>query len=585
MLKISLFFLLSTIFFLQNDLSDFNRLDKKIVRKILSNEKKGIELLFDSIRKIRIPQKQDSLNARVNHLQGSHFYDIGKYDKSMKLWIKSIKNYEVIKDSLAISKLYNNMSLILNNAKKYKESLSLKKKALLYCPASLNARWNTTLLHNIGYTYYYLKEIDSSYKYVNLSYLKAIKLKDSVSIGTAINTLSESFINKRQYNQALIFADSVQNTYRKFVSQYVYENSLYFSSVAYFKKGDYNKALQKANKSLKLILKNGMLINAAENYTHISKIHQKKGDFKKAFEALINAKKFNDSIFNINQQKIVLDLEKKYKTEKKEKENLKLKQESALKDLSITRKNNFILISSLFFVIIILSLISYQLKKIRKKNKALQISILNRAKAERQLETVRDNISKDFHDDLGNRLARIATLSDLILTTSTKRDKKDVLLALKNIKEDSDILYSGTRDFMFSLKSKSDYTEELFTYLSDFGEEFYQPFDIDFFVKKDLKDNLKLPYYWNRQIILIFKEVMTNVAKHSKAKKVILELLCSEKEIEISLLDDGCGFDIEKIKRKNGLLNIKNRALKINAELLMNSEEGKTIIKLKATLP
>ena len=265
--------------------------------------------------------------------------------------------------------------------------------------------------------------------------------------------------------------------------------------------------------------------------------------------------------------------------------NLKLKQESALKDLSITRKNNFILISSLFFVIIILSLISYQLKKIRKKNKALQISILNRAKAERQLETVRDNISKDFHDDLGNRLARIATLSDLILTTSTKRDKKDVLLALKNIKEDSDILYSGTRDFMFSLKSKSDYTEELFTYLSDFGEEFYQPFDIDFFVKKDLKDNLKLPYYWNRQIILIFKEVMTNVAKHSKAKKVILELLCSEKEIEISLLDDGCGFDIEKIKRKNGLLNIKNRALKINAELLMNSEEGKTIIKLKATLP
>ncbi|PQJ80371.1 tetratricopeptide repeat-containing sensor histidine kinase [Polaribacter porphyrae] len=567
----------------QEHLLEFEKLDKKIVKKILSNKKDGIDLLFDSIKKIRIPEKQDSLNARINHLSGSHFYDIGKYDNAMKLWIDAVKSYEIINDSLAISKLYNNMSLILNNAGKYKESLDLKKKALNFCPESLNARWNTILLHNIGYTYYYLKEIDSSYKYVNLSYYKATKLKDSVGIGTAINTLSESYLHKKDYNNALIYADSLQNTYKKYVSQFVYENSLYFSSIAYYNKGKYKKALQKAQQSLGLILKNGMLINAAENYELISKIYQKQGKSKKALEALIKAKKFNDSIFNINQQKTVLDLEKKYETEKKEKENLILKQESSKKDLTISNKNNYILFGSLVFLFVIVLLILYQLKKFKKKNNDLKKSILKRQKLEKELEKVRENIAQDFHDGMGNKLARINVLADYLIRNNTINLEK-LKSALKGIKEDSDILFKETRDFMFSLNTKSDYLEEVVTYISDFGEDFFKAFEIDFFIEKNIDKNCKLPYYWNRQIILIFKEAMTNVAKHSEATETYFIIIQYYNKLTMALKDNGKGFDVDKLDKKNGLKNMKHRANKIGAEIFFDNKNDFFEVRFEATI-
>jgi signal transduction histidine kinase len=75
---------------------------------------------------------------------------------------------------------------------------------------------------------------------------------------------------------------------------------------------------------------------------------------------------------------------------------------------------------------------------------------------------------------------------------------------------------------LFSLRTNSDHVEELFAYLADFGIEFFQELEIEFDVESEITQNDRLPYYWNRQIIMILKEAMTNAARHSKAKKVIL---------------------------------------------------------------
>lgn len=318
--------------------------------------------------------------------------------------------------------------------------------------------------------------------------------------------------------------------------------------------------------------------NLHESYLKLGKIDSALFVYKKKV-------KISDSISKVERESKIQELNIKYQSEKKEKENIKLKQETAEKDLSISRKNNIILISSLIFGLVLISLVTFQLKKFRDKNKALQFSIAQREKAEKELETVRDNISKDFHDDLGNRLARITSLSDLILTTSDNRDKKNVLSAIEKIKEDSDVLYNGTRDFMFSLKANSDYAEELFTYLSDFGEEFFQSFEIDFFVIKIMDRNVKLPYYWNRQIIMIFKEAMTNIAKHAGSKKVELSMNLQKDKLQISLSDNGEGFNIDNLKRKNGLLNMKSRANKVGAIIDFESDQNGTEVIFTSFLP
>ncbi|WP_445749937.1 sensor histidine kinase, partial [Polaribacter sp.] len=307
-------------------------------------------------------------------------------------------------------------------------------------------------------------------------------------------------------------------------------------------------------------------------------------DFKSSLEALQKANIYRDSIFTIEKNKAVLELEQKYQTEKKEKENLTLIQQTSEKDLTIAKKNNYLLFGSLLFITIILSLISYQLHKFKIKNNDLQNSINEREKIEKELEVVRDSIAKDFHDDLGNKLARISVLSEYMIHSVKNWNKSKITEALKKINLDADILYRGTRDFMFSLKAKSDYAEELFTYLSDFGEEFFHSLNIDFYVKKKLDINNKLPYYWNRQIILIFKEAMTNAAKHSYSNEVKLSMKIKNNDLNIIFEDNGIGFNFDEISTKNGLSNMQLRAQKINALLTISSTQNGTKIIFNAKI-
>ncbi|MFD2563174.1 tetratricopeptide repeat-containing sensor histidine kinase [Aquimarina rubra] len=522
--------------------------------------------------------KEDSILGYVNKLKGNYFYRISDYENAMKYWLEASRQYENSNDSLETSKIYNNISLILNSSGEYRESLVLKKKALTYCPVSVNKTWNLSLLQNIGSTYLYLKKHDSSMYYLKKSYQIARELNSNRHLGQFHHNSSINYLNMGDYHKTIAHTDTVQKVYKEFVSRPALENSIFYSAKALFKLKMYNEALQKAEESLTMVLESGMSINAAENYGLLSSIYEKLDRDKLALDALKKSNTFRDSIYTIDKNKIVLELEKKYETEKKEKENLQLKQETAHKDLTIAKKNNIILITSLIFGLIIILLILYQLKKFKSKNQALQESIQIREKFEKELEVVRDNIAKDFHDDLGNKLARIATLSDLMISTSDNRDKENIIKALKSIKMDSDVLYKGTRDFMFSLKANSDYIEELFTYLSDFGEEFFESFNIDFFVEKHIEENIKLPYYWTRQIIMIFKEAMTNVVKHSKASMATLTIKQDDENLFLSLSDNGSGFNQKEIERKNGLANIESRAHKIKANIeIITGNQGTTI--------
>jgi len=548
----------------------------------LINAKKTIKKI-DSLLHITI---NDSVKAFGNNLRGNYYRLTSDSENAMKYYLRDLFYSEKIKDSLGMSMTLNNISLILNATSSYERSLKYKKEALSFCPNNDNRskKWKLNLLANIASTYRNLKKYDSSFYYLDKGYTITKKSEFKELLGTYYHHYSINHLQTGNYRDAIENANKVQNEYKNYVSRPMLENSIFYSAKSLNELGEYNKALEKANKSLEMLMESGMVINAAETYEFISDIYENIGDYKNSAQSLKYAKVYSDSIFNLEKNKIILDLEKKYQTEKKEKENLKLKQETAEKDLNIAQKNNYILLSTLLFGSILISLILYQLKKFKSKNTALKNSIEKREKLEKELEIVRENIAKDFHDDLGNKLARIATLSDLMISTSDNRDKDNIINALKSIKMDSDVLYKGTRDFMFSLKTNSDYLEELFTYLSDFGEEFFESFDVDFFVEKRIKENVKLPYYWNRQIIMIFKEAMTNVVKHSDAKMVILSVNQDKDTIEITLKDNGEGFNLENLKRKNGIENMYARAKKINAKLIIVSNADGSKIHFKAPL-
>ena len=79
------------------------------------------------------------------------------------------------------------------------------------------------------------------------------------------------------------------------------------------------------------------------------------------------------------------------------------------------------------------------------------------------------------------------------------------------------------------------------------------------------------------EIILfrIVQEFMSNTMKHSKASKLQIRVQFKADALEITALDDGVGFDAEKLlERGIGLSNIDKRAQLIGAQARISSIPG-----------
>lgn len=227
--------------------------------------------------------------------------------------------------------------------------------------------------------------------------------------------------------------------------------------------------------------------------------------------------------------------------------------------------------------LVIIILIYRQLKHVEKKNIIFQNTLTEREILKKELKNIRANIARDFHDDLGNKLASISILSKMEYD-KRKQGHKEPLDNILQIQQEADALYGGMRDFIWTLDDANNNLQELQTYLTDFGEQLFEHSNITFISTHALPDmDIPLPYYWNKQLILIFKEGMTNSLKHSKADTVTLNVDLNNNILKIKLQDNGSGFNYNQLKRVNGLNNMKSRMKSLDAQLEITSTNGVSI--------
>ncbi len=84
----------------------------------------------------------------------------------------------------------------------------------------------------------------------------------------------------------------------------------------------------------------------------------------------------------------------------------------------------------------------------------------------------------------------------------------------------------------------------------------------------------------------IAQEALSNAARHSRASRVQVRLAVRGTEVQLSLRDNGRGFEPEKAERRvgHGLTNMQDRVMTLNGELLIHSPEGQGT-EVRVTLP
>jgi signal transduction histidine kinase len=212
-----------------------------------------------------------------------------------------------------------------------------------------------------------------------------------------------------------------------------------------------------------------------------------------------------------------------------------------------------------------LAYLQFDQERDRLKIKKLQeqrITTLDDAVKKRteQLNSMRETIATDFHDETGNMLSAITRQASLLKHKLGNGHETQPIV--DSIIKNSNGLYASSKDFLWHLNHDSDDPNELFNYLTGYGQLYYNQFDIAFSSSGDECHLVQLAPLAALNLVYIFKETMTNVVKHANAREVIFEMRCQPHLITYSLQDDGGWKDSDDALPHYGLNNIERRCQK-----------------------
>ncbi len=186
-------------------------------------------------------------------------------------------------------------------------------------------------------------------------------------------------------------------------------------------------------------------------------------------------------------------------------------------------------------------------------------------------ENERREIGKELHDNIGQQLTTIKLFLDMAKTTADDNTNEMVSMALKGVSDVINEVRAMSRSLVpYTLKDLGlvESIEELVESI-----RVTQLLQIRFRLV-DFDDHL-LPDNQQLTVFRIVQEQLNNIVKHAGAKKVSIELASIKNMVILKIKDDGAGFDLKKVRKGLGFMNIRNRVELFGGTTTIVSEPGK----------
>jgi ligand-binding sensor domain-containing protein/two-component sensor histidine kinase len=199
-----------------------------------------------------------------------------------------------------------------------------------------------------------------------------------------------------------------------------------------------------------------------------------------------------------------------------------------------------------------------------------------------RVQTVRDRIAADLHDEIASTLTHINILSEI------GKQQHPIASNSSNIFEriGSEVQSSSEAldDIIWSVKTKKDAIGDIIARMRQYATEIFEPAGIEFKLDENLHGIQSLEMEFKRDLYLVYKELLRNVLRHADATKVNIRIITGTNTISIEVQDNGKGFDVDSPTQRNGLSNIKSRVQKWKGSALWNSSPRKgtkVIVEMK----
>ncbi len=314
---------------------------------------------------------------------------------------------------------------------------------------------------------------------------------------------------------------------------------------------------------------------------------EKNKDYKDAAVFLKYYVDVKDSSMTAERTKIVYDLEVQYESERKQQQIALLKSQSTIKDLELQRSRTlifaivggFIFLTGLLYLFYKRSRDKQRLLHAKEREESQRLRFAAVLEAE---ENERSRVAKDLHDGIGQLLSTAKlTLSAIDEPASSESSKM--------LNNSMQILDEATREVRTISHNLMPAT------LTQIGLEAALH---DLFMKINesnlLRINLsitgleeRLPPSTEIAVYRVVQEIINNMIKHSKADTITVKIVRSGSAMNLSISDNGIGFEKDSIAKSTGLgwKNIFSRISMLNGEIAVDTQPGSgTSVNIQFTI-
>ena len=338
-------------------------------------------------------------------------------------------------------------------------------------------------------------------------------------------------------------------------------------------------------------LKNKLL--EVELIKNLAKVQSALGNNKEAVNYYREYVSLNDSLNEEATKQKINEIENKYQSEKKQQAIIALQKNNQLQKAELRRKNtlNVALLAG-FALLLLIAFLSY--KNFKNKNRLLlqkeklRDQHISELEQERKLvaaqsvmkgqEEERSRLARDLHDGVGGLLSGVKL--------SMSNMKGNVFLSEENARSFENVICQLDQS-MAELRrvSHNMMPEALIKYgLKEALENYCENINLSGKIKVQLQAyGMEKRMEQSTEIIIyrMIQELLQNVIKHADAKNVLIQLVREEERFNLTVEDDGKGFDTKEIENKSGagLANIKARAeyLDGNVDIVSKNGEGTSV--------
>ncbi|TVR12704.1 MAG: hypothetical protein EA391_14915 [Balneolaceae bacterium] len=189
-------------------------------------------------------------------------------------------------------------------------------------------------------------------------------------------------------------------------------------------------------------------------------------------------------------------------------------------------------------------------------------------------QRIRDGIARDLHDELSSTLSSINFFADAI--DSSILDKKETNRFLHLIQKSSREAKEKISDIVWVIHSDNDDWQNLLLRCKRFAADLLDSKNIPLTFELSGNFSGKPNINQRKNIWLIFREILTNIARHAEPGRVTIKITAETGRFVMQISDDGAGFEKPLTRDQgNGVRNIFERAEQLKGECTLETSPGK----------